>query len=153
MKRVRFSGSYTVEASLLFTFIMSVIIFLIYMSFFLHDRCVMNQSAYQAALRGSRVKTEEGKVIGTAEKAADELIKDSLLATKDVSHTVTVDGSEVKVAYEGTLKIPAGVLFMSINGSSGIRVSGTGSAKRKDPIKFIRECRVIENLSKPKKSE
>lgn len=147
MKKLSFSGVYTVEASLLFPFILSVIVFLIYMSFFLHDRCVMSQSAYQAALRGSRVKTEEGKVLGTAERAASELIEKSLLATRDVSHTVTLNGSEVKVTYEGTLSIPAGTLLMSISGSDGIRVKGSGSAKRKDPVKFIRECRVIEKLT------
>jgi len=147
MKKTGFSGSYTVEASLLFPFILSVIVFLIYISFFLHDRCVMNQSAYQAALRGSRIKTEEGRVIATAERAASELIEGSLLATRNVSHTVTIDGSEVKVSYEGILSIPAGTLFMNISGSDGITVRGSGSAKRKDPIKFIRECRVVENLT------
>lgn len=147
MKKTGFSGSYTVEASLLFPFILSVIVFLTYVSFFLHDRCVMNQSAYQAALRGSRVKTEEGRVIAVSERAAVELIENSLLATRDVSHTVIIDGSEVKVTYEGTLSIPAGTLFLNISGSDGISVRGSGSAKRKDPIKFIRECRVIENLT------
>lgn len=147
MKKTGFSGSYTVEASLLFPLILSVIVFLIYISFFLHDRCVMNQSAYQAALRGSRVKTEEGRVIATAERAASELIENSLLATRNVSHTVTIDGSEVRVTYEGILSIPTGTLFMKISGSDGIPVRGSGSAKRKDPIKFIRECRVVENLT------
>ncbi len=147
MKKTRLEGSYTIEAALLFPFILTVIVMIMYLSFFLHDRCVMNQSAYQAALRASRVKTEENKVMGTAQRAAQELMEKTVLATGDISHSVDISGSEVIVRYEGILKIPAGVIFMNISGSDGIRVSGSGRAKRKDPIKFIRECRVVENLA------
>ena len=144
MKKIRLEGSYTIEAALLFPFIMTVIIMLIYISFFLHDRCVMNQSAYQAALRGSRVKTGDNKVMGTIERAARELMDHDLLAAENVTHTVEITGSEISVTYEGVLRIPAGTVFMNISGIDGIKVTGSGSAKRKDPIKFIRECRVIE---------
>lgn len=144
MKIKKLEGSYTVEAALLFPLILSVIILVMYISFFLHDRCVMNQSAYQAALRASRVKTSEGKVMGTAERAADELMEKCMLATTGVTHSVDISGSEIKVRYEGTLRIPAGVLFMNIYGSDGIRVEGSGSAKRKDPVRFIRQCRMVE---------
>lgn len=123
--------------------ILTVIVLLIYLSFFLHDRCAMNTAAYQAALRGSRIRT--GEVFGTTERAAADMIKDALLATGSVSHEVKVTGEDVTVAYEGTLSIPANVLFLPITGSGGIRVAGKGTAKRKDPIKFIRECRVVEN--------
>lgn len=144
--KIRLKGSYTVEASLLFPFILSVIVFIMYMSFFLHDRCVMNQSAYQAALRASRVKTGDNKVMSTAERAAGELMEKTVLATTGVTHSIDISGSEIKVRYEGTLKIPAGTLFMNIYGSDGIKVEGSGSAKRKDPIKFIRQCRIVENM-------
>lgn len=146
MKKLKLKGSYTVEASLLFPFILSVIVFIMYMSFFLHDRCVMNQSAYQAALRASRVKTGDNKVMSTAERAAGELMEKTVLATSGVTHSIDVSGSEIKVRYEGTLRIPAGTLFMNIYGSDGIKVEGSGTAKRKDPIRFIRQCRVVENM-------
>ncbi|MBO4375606.1 MAG: pilus assembly protein [Lachnospiraceae bacterium] len=150
MKKIKYKGSYTVEASLLFPFILSVIILLMYISFFMHDKCVMNQSAYQAALRASRVKTGENEVMGTAERAAGELMNKTVLATSDVTHSIDISGSEVQVRYEGTLKIPAGVLFMDICGSDGIKVEGKGCAKRKDPVKFIRQCRVVEKMVKDK---
>ena len=148
MKKFRLEGSYTVEASLLFPFILSVIVFIMYMSFFFHDRCVMNQSAYQAALRASRMKTGDNSVMGTAERAANELMNRTVLATSDITHSIEISGSEVQVRYEGILKIPAGALFMSIFGSDGIKVSGKGCAKRKDPVKFIRQCRVVEKMVK-----
>ncbi len=148
MKKIRLEGSYTVEASLLFPFILSVIVFIMYMSFFFHDRCVMNQSAYQAALRASRMKTGDNSVMGTAERAANELMNRTVLATSDITLSIEISGSEVQVRYEGILKIPAGALFMSIFGSDGIKVSGKGCAKRKDPVKFIRQCRVVEKMVK-----
>ncbi len=145
-------GSYTVEASFLFPMILTVLVLLIYLSFFLHDRCVMNEAAYQAALRGSRIKTGDNAVIGATESAAEEMIQSALLATEEVSHQVSVTGSEVTVSYEGRLNIPAGILFLPINGN-GISVRGSGAAKRKDPILFIRECRVIENAAERLRQE
>ncbi len=147
MKKVSLKGSYTVEASLLFPFILSVIVFIMYMSFFLHDRCVMNQSAYQAALRASRIKTDDNRVMGTAERAAGELMEKTVLATSNVTHSIDISGTEIKVRYEGNLRIPAGTLFMKIYGSDGIKVEGSGSARRKDPIGFIRQCRVVEKMA------
>ncbi len=85
-------------------------------------------------------------MIGATESAAEEMIQSALLATEDVSRQVSVTGSEVTVSYEGRLNIPAGILFLPINGT-GISVRGSGAAKRKDPILFIRECRVIENVA------
>ena len=41
--RTRLKASYTIEASLIFPFIMGVIVFIIYISFFLHDRAVMKK--------------------------------------------------------------------------------------------------------------
>lgn len=143
MKKLK--GSYTVEASLLFPFILTVIVMIIYLAFFIHDRCVMNTAAYQAALRGSREKSSSGKAIGITEKAAEELLAGTLIATENVSHDVNITDKEISVIYEGTMKIPAGILFMRINGSEGIPIKVKSTAIRKDPIKFIRECRFIEN--------
>ncbi len=98
-------------------------------------------------MRGSRIKTGDNAVFGTTEKAAKDLIDHALLATEDVAQEVTVTGSEVTVSYEGKLRIPPGVLFFRIAGSDEIPVRGSGKAKRKDPILFIRECRMVENMA------
>ena len=50
-KKYHLSGSYTIEASFIFPMIMVVIVSIIYLLFFVHDRCVITAAADTAALR------------------------------------------------------------------------------------------------------
>ena len=138
-------GSYTIEAALIFPFIMGVIVFIIYISFFLHDRAVMKSCAYQAALKASLIRTGASDMEREALKAAEYNISGLLLATEGLDTRVSVSGKEVIVSYSGTLRIPQGALFMRISGTDGIVVSGEGRASQKDAIEFIRKCRVLYN--------
>ncbi|MBQ4482848.1 MAG: pilus assembly protein [Lachnospiraceae bacterium] len=144
----RVEGSYTIEAALIFPFIMGVIVFIIYISFFLHDRAVMKSCAYQAALKGSLIRTGEADAKKEAERAAAYNIDGLLLATSGVSHEVFVSGKEITVKYSGSLSIPQGILFMKISGTDSIAVAGEGSASIKDAIEFIRKTRTIQNAVK-----
>ena len=138
-------GSYTIEAALIFPFIMGVIVFIIYISFFLHDRAVMKSCAYQAALKASLVRTGSSDMQREALKAAEYNISGLLLATEGLDTRVSVSGKEVTVSYSGTLRIPQGALFMKISGSDGIAVQGEGRASQKDAIEFIRKCRMVQS--------
>ena len=140
------SGSYTIEAALVFPFIMGVIVFIIYISFFLHDMTVMKSCAYQAALKGSLIRTSISDMEEEAEKAAQYNIKDLLLATDDLKTEVRISGKDIKVSYSGTLRIPEGLLFMKIVGIDRIEIKGEGTAHQKDAIEFIRKCRSAGNM-------
>ncbi len=139
-------GSYTIEAALIFPFIMGVIVFLIYMSFFLHDRAVMKSCAYQAALKGSLIRTSADDMKTEASKAAAYNIEGLLLATEDLKTEVNVHGTELTVSYSGKLNIPSGLIFMNIAGIEDITVEGSAHACQKDAIEFIRKCRIAENV-------
>ena len=139
-------GSYTIEAALVFPLIMGVIVFLIYMSFFLHDMAVMKSCAYQAALKGSLIRTSTFDMETEAQKAAEYNIRGLLLATEEVKTDVSVSGKKVTVSYSGRLKIPQGILFMRIAGTESIIVEGTGTAYQKDAIEFIRQCRAAGHV-------
>ncbi len=141
-------GSYTIESALIFPFIMTVIVFLIYVSFFLHDRAVMSSCAYQAALKASLIRTSADDMEKTAVKAAAYSIEGLLLATDEVKTDVQVSGKKVTVSYSGTLRIPQSILFFPINGSESITVTGSATASQKDAIEFIRSCRSAESLFK-----
>lgn len=142
-----FPGSYTVEASLIFPFIMGVIVFIIYISFFLHDRSVMKSCAYQAALKGSMIRTSVADMEKEARKAAEYNIDGLLLMTDGLQTSVSVSGKDVTVSYSGTLRIPQGPLYMAIAGTDGIEVRGEASASQKDAIEFIRKTRAIKNAA------
>ena len=77
------SASYTIEAALVFPLIMGVIVFLIYISFFLHDRAVMKSCAYQAALKASLIRTSSSDMEQEARKAANYNI-DGIAGTESI---------------------------------------------------------------------
>ena len=57
MKRI--NGYFTVEAALVFPFVMGVVIFIIYILFFQYDRCLMEQSAGTLAMRCCTLQTRD----------------------------------------------------------------------------------------------
>ena len=146
-RRSQVNGSYTIEAALVFPLIMTVIVFIIYMSFFLHDRSVMSSCAYQAALKASLIRTGADDMKAEADRAAAYSIEGLLLATENVEINTSVSGKEVKVSYQGDLSIPQGILFFAIHGSDSIKVSGSAVAHEKDAIEFIRQCRSVGNAA------
>ena len=148
MNRNGLKGSYTIEAALIFPFIMGVLVFIIYISFFLHDMAVMKSCAYQAALKGSLIRTSISDMETEARKAAEYNIQGLLLMTEGLKTEVSTSGREVTVSYSGTLRIPQGILFMKIAGTDSIAVKGEGCAAQKDAIEFIRKTRAAKNIIK-----
>ncbi len=139
------SGSYTVEASLLFPFILGVISLVIYISFFLHDRALLDAASYQAALRGSLVTNDSSDFLSKAEKAGDEIISGKLLATRDLVKDIEMEGNTLTVRYTGSIKLPSGIFFIPLLPGE-VTVSAESKAKRLDPTGFVRKCRIVENI-------
>ncbi len=138
-------GSYTIEAAFLFPLILSVLSVVIYLSFFIHDRAILDAASYQAALRGSLVTAGKSDFLSKAEKAGDEILQGKLLATTTLTKDITMQGNTLTVRYTGSLPIPTGVIFIP-GIPRELTVTAESQAKRLDPTGFVRQCRVIENL-------
>lgn len=138
-------GSYTVEASFLLPMILSVIVVLIYLSFYIHDRSVLSSAAYQASLRGSQLISGEN-VMETVTQSAHQLIQNRLLGTSEVAADIQCDGSLIKVSYNGKLNIPAGALLCRYmtGGKNYIEVNAHSEAKTMDAVGFVRKIRIVE---------
>ena len=139
-------ASYTIEAAFLLPMIITIIVFIIYWMFFFHDRAVLSSAAYSAALKGSQMINGEN-VLELTKIKSEQLIKDRLIATKNLTTNVELRGKEIVVTYVGNLIIPYGTIFISLinENSSKIEVKAIGKAKTNDAVKFIKECRFIEN--------
>ena len=137
-------ASCTVEAALLFPFILAVIVMLIYEAFFIHDRAVLHAAAYEAALRGSEITDDDGDIETKVRETGEREIEGMLLSTKDPDMKIEVDSKEVRVTYSGDFVIPGGVILPSGINKSGTRITVKAYSTRLDPASFIRECRVIE---------
>ncbi|MBQ9549897.1 MAG: pilus assembly protein [Lachnospiraceae bacterium] len=140
----KYKASYTVEASLLFPFILAVTVLLIYFSFFIHDRAVMDAAANQAALRGSEITSPHGDIFSKVRDTGKRETEGRLLATKNLDMDIKVDSKEINVTYKGEFAIPAGVLPVPGMGMVNTSIRVIGRSSRIDPAGFIRECRVVE---------
>lgn len=145
MKKLK--GSYTIEASFLLPMILTIIVMIMYIAFILHDREILASAAYTSALRGSQV-LEKNDTFSTVQKHSFDLIKDRLIITQNITTDIEIDGDKIIVRYDGDINIPKGVILVPElfkAGNNSIKVKAYGEAKRQDSIKFIRNCRIIEN--------
>lgn len=104
---MREKGYFTVEASLILPMATLFIVLMIFMSFYSYDRCILEQSAFQAALRGSSnlIHSNEDAYL-IANDAAINLINDKLFAVKKINHEVSANAICVTVAYECEINMP-----------------------------------------------
>lgn len=144
--KIRFKGIYTIEAALLLPMILTVIVLIIYWAYYLHDREILSSAAYTASLRGSQMINGEN-IEEELNKICLDLYKDRLLATTNVNYEISRTSKEIIVEYSGNIKIPGGTLLCRYlsGGKDCIEVNAIGKAQINDAVKFIRECRFIEN--------
>ncbi len=141
--RRKIRASCTIEASILFPFLLAVIVLIIYESFYIHDRTVLAVASNEAALRGSRITDPNCDISEKVRETGERETEGRLLSTKNLTMDVTVNSKEVKVTFTGDFGIPGGVIFapgMGL-GTDEIRVSAHSS--RTDPVRFIRGCRLV----------
>lgn len=140
------NASVTLEAAIIVPFIVIIIMLLLYLSFFLHNRCVISQITYISALRGCL--SEE-----TGEKREQELLKEEkdLLQGRTIVGNGTnlehkIENEKVTVNGVNCLNIP----FAALTKEFRLKNSWTFSVKYKaeniDAVTFIRRCRKLENI-------
>lgn len=130
-------GSFTVEASLLLPLLLFVIFAFFCLSLYLHDRSVLASCAAELAGKGAARKYEteehlESWLTGQAGGLAGEKLL--LLRLTEVSADVT--DSAVTVSYTGRTSL-----------LGGLEAREEETAKRLNPVNFIRNIRRLQNLT------
>lgn len=136
----KMSGYFTVEAALLLPFAMMIIVFMIFLSFYCYDRCILEQCAYAAALRGSSnrfVNTQEA--YEEAAGAAEDLIQGKLFAVREVNTTVRVSGLAVTVSYEYEVNMPVGNWLMDVIGKDALCMEVSKKVLRNRTVEILRK--------------
>lgn len=101
------AGYLTAEAALVLPFVMTTLVLMIFLSFYCYDRCILEQCAYAAALRGSSSRfgnLQEAQK--EAMEAAESLASEKLFAVKEVKTAVRVSGVKVTVSYTCSVNMP-----------------------------------------------
>lgn len=142
MKKIRNDsrGSFTIEAAVIMSFLVFVITGLLFLSFFLYDRCVVERTAAMAALRGSEVIWEDDHIrYQRADGAVSEILTGRLLGADFVEKSVKVSGNQVSVSL--SLKFKWWDFQTEVE------------KKAMNPVLFIRNCRKGLNLIQNRKKE
>jgi hypothetical protein len=136
-------ASFTVEASLLMTVILPVLLALLYYGFFLHDKGVLNGAAQQITAQAdlNQWKKTGNNRLGKQAKALEKMTGPS----KDVSSSVSVTEKQAKVQYQGTISLPG--LLPSLFGKSKLSTGADADRLLLHPADLIRKIRGLEYAS------
>ena len=145
--RKRENGYFTVEAALIFPMVLLFTVMMIFLAFFSYDRCVLEQSAYEAALRGTGNHIKSAQEAYTeAYEAAGRLVDEKLFAIHDFTYDVSVSAEFVTVHYHCVVNMPLmGWLCEYVSGVD-LTLDINGEARRCRQTKTIRSCRVVHKL-------
>ena len=134
------AGYFTVEAAFILPFVMMIILFMTFLSFYCYDRCVLEQCAYAAALRGSSNRFADAhEAYEEAFEAAESLVSEKLFAVKEIKTTVKVSGVSVTVTYECEVNMPIGNLLESIMGKNILTLEVSKKVLRNKTVAVLRQ--------------
>ncbi len=143
-KRKRMAkGSFTVEAALLMTVLLPVIVSLIYTAFFLHDRTLLQGAACEVAAMGSNL-SEEKDIDQILEKIKNQVMSARLLGTKDKAATVNRSKDRIEVSYQGTFSIPG--LIAKLSGRDSLKINRSWQRELYNPADIIRKIRGLKYM-------
>lgn len=107
IRKKELSGYFTVEASLILPMVLLFLVTMLFLAIYSYDRCMLEQCAYEAALRGSRNYYQSNvNAYEETQRAAKELMLGKIFAVDELRCTVDVSHTSVAVAYECVVKVP-----------------------------------------------
>lgn len=140
MKEKIRKGSLTVESACVMSLILLVIMGLIYLSFFVHNRAWLTAAAYESAVSGSMEGIKRtGQVYDTARMRSEELGSVGFFGAENLS-TQTNVGKEVQVTYD--------LDTISSYGNFNWHLRTEGTSAIIDPVKHIRKMRAAAAVLK-----
>ena len=133
-------GSLTVETACVMPLILLVLMGLIYLSFFVHNRAWLTAAAYESAISGSMEGIRKnGEVYETARMRSEELGSTGFFGAENLSPPTNV-GKEVQVTYDLDTISSYGNL------SWHLRIEGISAII--NPVKHIRKLRAAAAVLK-----
>jgi hypothetical protein len=143
MRRKTLKGSYTVEAAIIVSLTIFVLASLIISAFYLHDRCVLQGAACEAASAGSIFATSEERSEAAA-KVKNQVTASRLLGSKKLDGYATVGSKESKAAWSSSYPIP-GFAAKYLMGNQ-LSISASWTCQILNPSKLIRKIRGVSDL-------
>ncbi|MBQ6806942.1 MAG: hypothetical protein IJO97_05880 [Lachnospiraceae bacterium] len=137
------SAYMTLETSFLVTWVIFLMIFLIYLSFYLYDRCVLFQDAYAICFRGSIQK--EVSPSDYINSHMEEQFGKKYFGVGNVDARVEQSRTEVQVYAKCDVKVPF-YHFLTLADRKEWSMQTEAKAQIINPTKMIRACRMAGNV-------
>ena len=137
-------GYMTVEASFIITWTIFVFVFLIYLSFYSYDKCVLFQDAYAVCFRGS-IQKQEDNIVPYINAHMKEQFGSKYFATGEVHGSVDRKGNVTDVIGECQVKVPIHAAF-TMHNKSGWLIRTKARAQIINPTHIIRKSRWVGNI-------
>lgn len=134
-------GSATIETALLMPFLLAVMLFIIYFSFYVYNREASSTIAYTAAIKGAQMEQEGRAYI---EKEITGYVKEEskkLLFVRDLEYSVKVTTLKVEVSVSLTQKSPFQSMLRQIGAGDAFSCKVKKSASRLHPASIIWDMR------------
>lgn len=144
MKRKKTSAEayFTVEAAMVIPIVLGILVMLIYLAFYLYDRCILAQDCYVLSYRQS---IEKGGADRAGPSAAAEQLGEKLFMLSGIDTDCSAGGT-VCVSGKGNMSPPlVGLEYFNESGRWNLEVKE--KAKKTDPPKDYRRVRRILHLA------
>ncbi|MDD2957335.1 MAG: pilus assembly protein [Lachnospiraceae bacterium] len=136
-------GSFTVEAALIMSILLPVLVALILSGFLVHDRAVLQGAACEVTAMGCNL-TQESNQKQMLDQLRKRLSSSRLLWTKGVTSKISVDKNKISVSYSGTFYIPG--LIMKLISQNTLKIGKKSSRAIFHPADTIRKIRGVKHL-------
>lgn len=142
-------GSFTIEAALVMPIIIIIIVMLLYLGFFLFNRCLITQEAYIGALRGSLYDEQlKENIFDKDIYVQNELEKqmgNKAIALRKLDWNILVENKKITVKADAFVSIP----FKQLLRNNGFQNGWSISTQKENAI--IHEVEIIRNIRKIEK--
>lgn len=110
----RKKGVLTIELSILMPAIMAVLILIIYMCFYLHDKCVFERACYVSAVKNCHIKDENIMKQNTCVNI-ENILNDNLFSKWEYELNFIAEHEYLKVHINGNMKMSNNLVFNFFN--------------------------------------
>lgn len=135
------NGYMTVEAAMIMPIVWFVIFFVLFLGFFLYDRCIAEQDCKIILLQTSAMEEKnEAEIMRKIRERANLADKKKLLFTNSAEKELDVTDQKAKIKIKGVVPTVLHGLLKD-DSYQAFAYSAEYETDRYDPVHFIRSCR------------
>lgn len=138
-------GSFTVEAALVFPIVLAVVLFLIYSAFYIHNREVLTEAAYETAVYGSVIdRTDSDSMKRKMLAKCSRAVRERLISAKTPTYYIEVDKNQVTVSVSSKMQA---VQLVGLENFYNTGIQAKRSAIYVNPVDRVRLAASIRKLA------